>query len=81
MAKVGEKSKKLHYHHFQLCHQHHDHHNVKNHHWQVLVSAGFDPALGCPEGEQRVDIVMKKCCKDNDDDGVNDDNDGYCFER
>ena len=20
----------------------------------VLVSAGFDPALGCPEGEQRV---------------------------
>ena len=25
----------------------------------VLVSAGFDPALGCPEGEQRV--ILSSC--------------------
>ena len=25
----------------------------------VLVSAGFDPALGCPEGEQRVKYLSR----------------------
>ena len=29
---------------------------------QILVSAGFDPALGCPEGEQRVFIAFKDIC-------------------
>ena len=31
---------------------------------QILVSAGFDPALGCPEGEQRVFIAFKEVFKD-----------------
>ena len=29
----------------------------------VLVSAGFDPALGCPEGEQRVGSHFEKGSK------------------
>ena len=28
------------------------------------MSAGFDPALGCPEGEQRVFIAFKEVFKD-----------------
>ena len=54
------------------------------------MSAGFDPALGCPEGEQRVNTVLRKFCRDDDDDSDDDDDDGEeedgdddddCFDR